>query len=249
MLTGPERERYDRQIILHGFGEAGQEKLKKATVFLAGAGGLGSPAAIYLAAAGVGTLRIADRDTVDPSNLNRQVLHWEGDIGAGKAASAAEKLRKLNPYIKIETHAVEIDENNAGALVGDADVIVDALDNLPARYLLNRIALARGVPFVHGAVNGFAGRAMTVLPGRSACLNCLYRGAEVPAEKFPVVGVTPGVIGCIQAAEVIKYIVGIGELLTDRLLEYDGLGMRFTELRVRRDPGCDHCGTSAGGET
>jgi molybdopterin/thiamine biosynthesis adenylyltransferase len=249
MLTDKERQRYDRQMMIHGFGEAGQEKLKKATVFLAGAGGLGSPAAIYLAAAGVGTLRIADRDIVDPSNLNRQVLHWEGDIGARKAGSAAEKLRQLNPHIRIETFAGEINEGNIARLVGDADVIIDAMDNLPARYLLNRVAIEKRVPFIHGAVYGLEGRVMTVLPGRTACLNCVYRGATVPAEKFPVIGVTPGVIGCIQATEAIKYIVGIGELLTNRLLEYDGLNMKFTELRVRKDPDCDLCKTCPGDET
>ncbi len=220
MLTDKELQRYDRQMLIHGFGEAGQEKLKKATVFLAGAGGLGSPAAIYLAAAGIGTLRIADRDIVDPSNLNRQVLHWEADIGGKKALSAAEKLHNLNPYIKIETLPVTIDESNIAGLVGEADVIIDAMDNLPARYLLNRVAIEKKVPFIHGAVYGFEGRVMTVLPGRTACLNCVYHGATVPSVKFPVIGVTPGVIGCIQATEAIKYIVGIGELLTDRLLEY-----------------------------
>jgi molybdopterin/thiamine biosynthesis adenylyltransferase len=245
MLNDKERQRYDRQMLIPGFGEAGQEKLKKATVFLAGAGGLGSPAAIYLAAAGIGTLRIADRDVVDPSNLNRQVLHWETDIGGKKALSAAEKLRRMNPHIKIETLPVTIDESNIAGLVGDADVIVDAMDNLPARYLLNRAAIEKRIPFIHGAVYGFEGRVMTVLPGRTACLNCVYHGATVPTAKFPVIGVTPGVIGCIQATEAIKYIVGVGDLLTDRLLEYDGLSMKFSELKVRKDPDCDHCKSCA----
>jgi len=242
MLSKKELERYDRQIMIPGFGAEGQAKLKKARVFIAGAGGLGSPAAIYLAAAGIGTLRIADHDTVELSNLNRQVLHWEKDIGGEKVASAAAKLKKLNPGIRIETIGETITEANATILVGDADLIVDAMDNLPTRYLLNRTAIKKNIPFFHGAVYGFEGRAMTVIPGRSACLTCLYHGASVPKEKFPVIGVTPAVIGCIQATEVIKYITGLGELLTGRLLNYDGLAMKFTEFSVKRDPGCADCG-------
>ncbi len=247
MLTKKELERYDRQIIIPGLGTAGQEKLKKAKVFIAGAGGLGSPVAIYLAAAGIGTLRMADHDTVELSNLNRQVLHWEADLGGKKVASAAAKLKKLNSRVRIETTGETITEANAAALVGDADVIVDAMDNLPTRYILNRAAIQKNIPFCHGAVYGFEGRAMTVIPGRCACLNCLYHGAAVPREKFPVIGVTPAVIGVIQATEVIKYLTGLGELLAGRLLNYDGLAMKFTEFRVKRDPGCPDCGNKGVG--
>jgi len=245
MLTEKELQRYDRQIMIYGFGKEGQEKLKKAKVFLAGAGGLGSPVAIYLAAAGIGTLRIADHDTVELSNLNRQVLHWEENIGKRKVDSAAAKLGKFNSGVKIETIADTITEANVLKLVGDSDLIVDAMDNLPTRYLLNRTAIAKGIPFFHGAVYGFEGRAMTVLPGKTACLNCLYHGATVPKEKFPVIGVTPAVIGCIQATEVIKYLVGLGDLLTDRLLNYDALRMKFTEFKINRDPNCDCCGKTS----
>jgi molybdopterin/thiamine biosynthesis adenylyltransferase len=246
MLTENEKIRYDRQMMIHGFGEAGQGKLKKAKVFIGGAGGLGSPAAIYLAAAGIGTLRIADKDTVELSNLNRQVLHWDSNIGERKVDSAAAKLRQLNPNIKIETIAETISEKNVLRLVGDADIIVDAMDNLPTRYILNKAAMAKGIPFCHGAVYGFEGRAMTVLPGKSACLNCLYHNVKIPKEKFPVIGAAPAVIGCIQATEVIKYLTGLGELLTDRILNYDGLRMRFIEFRIKRDPKCRHCGRAAG---
>lgn len=242
MLTKEELERYDRQIMIHGFGKAGQAKLKKTKVFLAGLGGLGSPAAIYLAVAGIGTLRIADHDKVDLSNLNRQVLHWEKNVGQSKATSAAEKLQKINSSIKIETISETITEANVVKLVGDADLIVDAMDNLPTRYLLNKTAVVKGIPFFHGAVYGFEGRAMTVLPGKTACLNCLYHGAVTPKAKFPIIGVTPAVIGCIQATEVIKYILGLGELLTNRLLNYDGLRMKFNEFTVDRDPNCEICG-------
>jgi molybdopterin/thiamine biosynthesis adenylyltransferase len=245
-LTKKELARYDRQIIIPGFGEEGQTKLKKARVFIAGAGGLGSPAAIYLAAAGIGTIRVADHDTVERSNLNRQVLHWERDIGAEKVDSAAAKLKKLNPGIRIETIGDTITGANVSELIGDADLIVDAMDNLPMRYLLNLTAIKKNIPFFHGAVYGFEGRAMTVIPGKTACLYCLYHGATALKTRFPVIGVTPAVIGCIQATEVIKYIVGLGELLTDRFLNYDGLAMKFTEFRIKRDPGCAHCGKPPG---
>ena len=246
MLTEKELQRYDRQIMIYGFGEEGQEKLKKAKVFLAGAGGLGSPVAIYLAAAGIGTIIIADHDVVELSNLNRQILHWEENIGKKKVDSAAAKLGKFNTGIKIETISETITEANVSKLVGDSDVIVDAMDNLPTRYLLNKTAQEKGIPFIHGAVYGFEGRAMTVLPGHTACLNCLYHGAAVPKVKFPVIGVTPAVIGCIQATEVIKYIVGLGDLLTDRLLNYDALSMKFTEFKIKRDPECPHCKGTVG---
>ena len=242
MLTKEDLERYDRQIMIYGFGKKGQEKLKKARVLVAGAGGLGSPAAIFLAAAGIGNLVIADHDNVEISNLNRQILHWNENIGSGKADSAESKLKKMNPGINIETFDGTISETNIGELVSGCDAIVDAMDNLPTRYLLNKAAVTNRIPFFHGAVYGFEGRAMTVVPGKSACLYCLYHGAETPKEKFPVIGVTPGVIGCIQATETIKYLTGMGELLNGRLLIYDGLRMSFSEMQVNRDPGCKHCG-------
>ena len=241
MLTGGGQERYDRQIMIGGFGQEGQERLKRAKVFVAGAGGLGCAVATYLTAAGVGMLRIVDHDRVELNNLNRQVLYWQEDIGKVKVDAAAQKLGKLNPEVKIEAIAEMITEANISQLVAGFDLIVDAMDNLPARYLLNKVALDKNIPFFHGAVYGFEGRAMTIIPGKTACLGCVYRGA-IPEEKFPVIGVTPAVIGCIQATEVIKYIVGIGQLLANKLLVYDGLNMKFTEFRLKRDPGCEHCG-------
>lgn len=244
MLTRDERERYDRQIMISGVGEEGQEKLKKARVFVAGAGGLGSITTTYLAAAGIGLIRVVDHDRVELNNLNRQVLHWDEDIGKKKVVSAQQKLKGLNPLIAIEAVADSITEANVSQLVADFDLIVDAMDNMSTRYLLNRMAVDKGIPFFHGAVYGFEGRAMTVIPGQSACLGCVYRGA-IPEEEFPVIGVTPAVIGSIQATEVIKYILGIGQLLTNRLLAYDGLSMTFTEFRLERDPDCEHCGQPA----
>lgn len=241
MLTSDELERYDRQITITGFGQEGQEKLKKARVFLAGAGGLGCAASLYLAAAGVGTIRIVDYQTIELSNLNRQVLHWTEDIGRMKVDSAVAKLKKLNPNVKVEAIGQKITAANISQLTDGFDLLIDAMDNLPTRYLLNQIALAKNIPFFHGAVYGFEGRVMTVLPGRTACLRCLYRG-DIPQEKIPVVGVTPAIIGCIQAAEVVKYIVGIGQLLTNKLLIYDGLTTKFTELKVKKRLDCEHCG-------
>jgi len=242
MLSREELERYDRQIMLYGFGEEGQEKLKKSRVFIAGAGGLGSPISIYLAVAGVGNIRIVDHDTVELSNLNRQILHWKENIQENKTDSAVDKLRKLNPHINVEGIAEIITKENVTQLAANADIIVDAMDNLQTRYLLNKAAIDKNIPFVHGAVNGFEGRAMTVIPGKSACLNCVYHGVTVPKEKFPVIGVTPAVIGCIEVTEVIKYLTGMGNLLTDRLINYDALNMTFTEFQVKRDPDCEHCG-------
>ncbi len=241
MLNANELARYDRQMMIHGFGTEGQEKLKQARVFIAGAGGLGCPISIYLVAAGVGTIRIADHDKVDLSNLNRQILHWEENVGMSKITSAADKLKRLNSNVTVETVGETITDTNIGKLTAGFNVIVDAMDNLPTRYILNKAALEAGIAFVHGAVYGFEGRAMTVIPGQTACLRCVYRGATTPREKFPVIGVTPAVIACIQATEVIKYIVGLGKLLTNRLLVYDGLELRFTEFKVKKDPNCEHC--------
>ena len=243
MLTKDELERYDRQIMIQGIGEEGQEKLKRAKVFIAGVGGLGSPLAIYLAAAGVGKMRIVDHDKVELSNLNRQILHGDTDIGRKKVESAVKKLKKLNKSIDIEAIAETITGDNVSQMASDCDLIVDAMDNLPTRYLLNKTAIDLKKPFFHGAVYGFEGRAMTIIPDKSACLWCVYRG-RVTKGKFPVIGVAPAVIGCIQATEVIKYITGIGELLTNRVLVYDGLNLEFSQFTVKRDPDCEHCGYS-----
>ena len=245
MLTPNEQERYDRQIMIGEIGQKGQEKLKRSRVLIAGAGGLGSPAAVYLTAAGIGMIRMVDHDHVTLSNLNRQVLHWEEDIGRRKVDSAGAKLRHLNREVEFEGLAETITESNVSKLVDGCDVIVDAMDNIPTRYILNRCAIEKHIPFFHGAVNGFEGRVMTILPRETACLRCLYRG-PVPQEKFPVIGVTPAVVGSIQATEVIKYLVGMGRLLTNRLLIYDGLQASFSEFTINRNPHCDHCGSPVG---
>ena len=238
MLSKRELARYGRQILIPEWAKAGQQKLKKAKVVVAGAGGLGSPVLTYLAVAGVGKLRVIDGDKVELGNLNRQILHWDKDIGRAKVDSAKEKLESLNPDIEVEAINERITEDNVFELVGDY-AIVDAIDDLSTRFLLNRAALRKNLPLFHGAIYGFEGRATTIIPGKTSCLRCLYQ--EMIPGPIPVVGVTPAVIGCIQATEVIKYILGIGELLTDRFLIYDGLSMRFSELKLKKDPNCCEC--------
>jgi len=240
-LSDRERERYDRQRMIEGFGEKGQLKLKQARVLVAGAGGLGSPSSLYLAAAGVGYIRLVDGDVAEVSNLNRQVLHWDKDVGREKAESAAEKLRQLNPEIEVDAVVRQITEGNVLELAAGCDLIVDAMDNFPTRYLLNRAAIEKGIPFFHAGIYGASGVITTIIPRQTACLRCIFPGPPPPA-KFPVIGVAPGVMGCLQAMEVIKYIVGLGELLTNRLLTFDGLSLEFREVSIRKRPGCPDCG-------
>jgi len=239
MLTENELKRYERQIRI--FGEAGQERLKNARVFIAGAGGLGSPVSIFLAAAGIGRIRIVDHQKVELNNLNRQILHRDEDIGKEKAASAQERLKKLNPDIQVEAISEMMDENNVLELVDGFDAIVDGLDNFYTRYLLNRAAIARNIAFFHGAINGLYGQATTIIPGKTACLRCIFPEPPPPT-TFPVIGATCSVIGGIQATEVIKHLVKMGSLLENRLLLWDGLNGRVDEVRLERNPGCIDCG-------
>ena len=243
MLSERELERYRRQILL--FGEEGQERLKKAEIFIAGAGGLGSPVSIYLAVAGVGTLTVVDEDVVDRTNLNRQILHHDRDIGGKKAVSAGEKLREINPDVTIRAVDAHLDGENAGRLVGRADGIVDAMDNFPTRYILNRVDLARGIPLFHGAIRGMYGQATTIMPGKTPCFACIFPKAP-PAEVFPVIGVTPGLIGMVQATGVLKYLLGEGNLLAGRLLLWDGMQAQASEICVERNPSCGECGNGGG---
>ncbi|CCJ37079.1 molybdopterin biosynthesis protein MoeB [Methanoculleus bourgensis MS2] len=240
MLTDLELERYRRQIAL--FGEEAQERLASARVVIAGAGGLGCPVALYLAAAGVGEIRLVDGDVVDRTNLNRQVLHGDRDIGRAKVESAAGKLRAQNPDVRVVATHATINEGNAAALADGADLIIDATDNFPVRYILNRVALQSGVPLIHGAVRGFDGQATTIIPGRTACLACIFPAPPPAEEVIPVVGTTPGIIGLVQANEAIKYITGTGDLLTNRLLVWDGRAAVMATLPVERQEDCRVCG-------
>ncbi len=243
MLSARELERYKRQILL--FGEEGQERLKSAELFIAGAGGLGCPVALYLAAAGVGTITIVDNDLVEQTNLNRQILHYDRDTGRKKTASAGEKLRGINPDITVNAVDATIEEKNVVRLVGRADGIVDALDNFPARYLLNKTAIRNRIPLFHGAIRGMYGQATTVIPGQTPCLACIFPNAP-PEDEFPVIGATAGFIGMVQATEAIKYLIQDGRLLTNRLLVWDGRESRAEEIAIERDPACPCCGKKNG---
>lgn len=231
--------RYERQMSLPGWGREGQERLRQGRVVIAGAGGLGSPAAFYLVAAGVGHIRLIDADRVDISNLNRQILHTELDLTRSKVESARERLRALNGEAEVEIVQEQINAENAAYLVGDLPV-VDALDNLPGRLALNEVAVQRRLPIFHGAIHGFEGRATTIFPGETPCLGCLYKG--VLPGPIPAIGAMASVIGSLQAMEVIKYLLGVGELLKNRQIVYDGLHMTFTEVKLKRDPACPVCG-------
>jgi molybdopterin/thiamine biosynthesis adenylyltransferase len=239
MISDAERRRYHRQILM--LGEEGQARLKAARVLIAGAGGLGSVISIYLAAAGVGTLRIADCDIVEESNFNRQILHWQGDLGRGKTASAARKLAELNPLIRVEEVTGRIDAAGSDSLAEDCDLIVDALDNFPARHLLNRTALKRNIPFIHGAVRGLYGQAMTVIPGKTPCLSCIFPGSP-PRVTFPIIGAACGVIGSIEATEAVKLLTRQGTPLAGRLMVWDGLEGSTDYIDIKRNPACPECG-------
>ncbi len=241
-LSEYDRVRYRRQITIPGFGEEAQARLKEATVLIAGLGGLGSPLVLYLAAVGVGHLRLVDKDTVELSNLNRQVLHWDSDIGRKKARSASDKAAKINPTTRVEAFDLTITNDNVEEITKDCDIIIDAMDNFSVRYMLNRAAIARSIPLIHGAVYGYEGRLATIIPGQSACLECIYPHIP-PQTAFPVLGTTPGVIALLQATEAIKYLSGVGALRTDEMLIYDGEAMYFDRVSVTRNPLCKSCAT------
>lgn len=229
--------RYDRQIRMPEIGTEGQRKLEQSVVTVIGCGGLGAPVLTYLAQAGVGTVRIADGDTVSISNLNRQFLHWEEDIGKEKVHSAAEKLRRLNPQIRVETFPFYLTEDNADRILSGSDVVVDCVDSLAGRLLVGRQCLARDIPLVEGAVQGFYGYVLDI-SRKTACLECLgYHLGKSPA-PVPALGAVAGVIGCLQAAEVLKILLGRRELLLGTMLQYDGLRCEFDKIEIEKDPRC-----------
>ena len=247
LLDADARERYDRHLKLPQIGIEGQKRLLNSRVLIVGAGGLGSPAAFYLAAAGVGTLSLVDDDQVERSNLQRQILHTDAMIGQGKTQSAVQRLMALNPTIDIHAIPARLTESNAGALFESHDLIIDGADNFPTRYLINATCLELGIPWVYGAVQGFTGQASLFVPGEGPCYRCLF--PEPPPAAFApncaeagVLGVLPGVIGLIQATEAVKHLLGLGESLSGRLLSYDALTMRFIDIRLPRDSDCPGCG-------
>lgn len=240
ILTDYDKTRYNRQMLLEGWGQEGQLKLKRASVFIAGAGGLGSPVAIYLAVAGVGEIKICDSDRVELSNLNRQILHADARIGQLKAESAAQTLRQLNPAINIVPCAEHLDPNNIARVIGRPDIIIDCLDNFETRYLLNTYCIEHHLPFVHGAVWGLVGQTAFLHPPETPCLRCIFKQAP-PKTVFPVVGATPGLIGSLQAMQALKYLTGVGDLLKGSLLFFDGEDMTFAACRTETDPACPEC--------
>jgi sulfur-carrier protein adenylyltransferase/sulfurtransferase len=246
-LSAEQLERYSRHFLLHQLGEKGQGKLLDAKVLLVGAGGLGSPVALYLAAAGIGTLGIVDADVVDRSNLQRQVLHTTDRVGMRKTESAAMTIHALNPDVQVHAYPERLTVDNVMALFQDYDVIVDGSDNFPTRYLVNDGAVLVGKPVVHGSIFQFEGQVSVFKPHEGPCYRCLYPTPPPPGlvpscSEVGVLGVLPGVIGVIQATETIKLLIGQGEPLVGRLLMYDALAMRFREIRIRRDPDCPLCG-------
>lgn len=245
-LTERQIERYSRQIILEKIGGVGQEKLLASKVLIVGAGGLGSPAALYLAAAGVGTIGIVDSDKVDLTNLQRQIIHYTNDIGLEKVKSANNKLRALNPDVTVRTYQTRLAAENIAGIIRDYDFVIDGSDNFPAKFLVNDACFFEKIAFSHAGILRFDGQLITVLPDKSTCYRCIFHspppvGAVPSCSQAGVFGVLAGVIGSLQATEAIKYLLGIGELLTNTLLTYNVLTMEFRKVKLNRNPNCPLC--------
>ena len=239
-------ERYSRHILLPEVGLEGQRRIRRARVLIVGAGGLGSPAAYYLAAAGVGVIGLADPDNVDLSNLQRQILHATADVGSPKVLSAARKMRAQNPDVEVVTYETALDADNIGPIVAAYDFVIEGVDNFPSKYLVNDACVLAGVPFSQGGILQFVGMTMTVRPGETACYRCVM--GDPPAGAVPtcasagVFGAIAGMLGAIQAAEALKYVTGVGRPLYDALLCFDAKEMEFMKSPVRRNPACRVCG-------
>ncbi|HEY3347045.1 MAG TPA: molybdopterin-synthase adenylyltransferase MoeB [Nitrospirota bacterium] len=247
MLTDSQIERYSRHILLKEVGGRGQAKLLASSVLVVGAGGLGSPIALYLAAAGIGRIGIIDGDVVDLSNLQRQVIHHTADIGKPKVVSAKEKIALMNPDVQVDIYQEMAASANLPGILKGYDFVIDGTDNFAAKFLINDACVLLGKPYSHGGILQFDGQTMTVVPGQSACYRCIFgkppeRDAIPTCSQAGVIGVLPGVLGTIQATEAIKYILGKGELLTNRLLTYSALSMHFREVKLSRNPKCPICG-------
>ncbi len=239
--------RYSRHILLPEVGGKGQKKIAKARILIVGAGGLGSPAALYLAAAGVGTLGLIDSDAVDLSNLQRQVIHHTPDVGRPKVVSARDKIQALNPDVNVVIYEDRFVARNALDLVREYDIVIDGVDNFPAKFLINDACFFADKPLVHGGILRFDGRVTTIIPKKSACYRCVFKhppppGLVASCQEAGVIGALAGVIGTIQATEALKLVLGIGRPLTDRMLDYDARRTTFREIRIRRNPNCPLCG-------
>lgn len=240
-------ERYSRNIILKEVGGKGQEKLLQSKVLIIGAGGLGAPAALYLAAAGVGTIGIVDGDNVDLTNLQRQIIHFTEDIGVPKVQSAREKLRRLNPDVAVNAYHFIVTSGNIMEIMAGYDFIIDGTDNFPAKFLINDACVLSGTPFSHAGILRFTGQTITVLPHKSACYRCLFYAPPAPnavptCSQAGVLGGIAGIMGTIQAMEALKYLLGVGDLLAGRILMVEALSMAFREVTIERNPRCPVCG-------
>ena len=246
-LTEQQIERYSRHIILEQVGGAGQEKLLSSRVLIIGAGGLGSPAALYLAAAGIGTIGIVDGDVVDMSNLQRQVIHHTDDVGVDKIKSAQSKMLAINPDLEVRTYRQWAKADNIRETIRDYDFVIDGTDNFPAKFLVNDACYFERKPFSHAGILRFDGQLLTVLPGETTCYRCIFNSPP-PADAVPscsqagVLGVLAGVVGSLQATEAVKYLLGLGDLLTGTLLTYNALSMDFRKVQINRNPDCPLCG-------
>jgi adenylyltransferase/sulfurtransferase len=246
-FTDDQITRYSRHILLPEVGGKGQKKIAKARILIVGAGGLGSPAALYLAAAGVGTLGLIDSDVVDLSNLQRQIIHHTPDVGRSKVLSAKEKVEALNPDVHVVMYEDRFMARNALDLVRDYDVVIDGVDNFPAKFLINDACYFAEKPLVHGGILRFDGRVSTIIPKKSACYRCVFKqppppGLVASCQEAGVIGALAGVIGTIQATEALKLVLGIGRPLTDRMLDYDARRTTFREIKIKRNPHCPLCG-------
>lgn len=246
-LTEEQGKRYGRHILLAGIGKEGQEKILASRVLIVGLGGLGSPAALYLAAAGVGTIGIADADPVDITNLQRQIIHFTKDIDRPKTESAREKMLALNPGITVNAYRTLLNADTIGGIIKGYEFVIDATDNFSSKFLINDACVIAKKPFSHAGVLQFSGQTMTVIPGQSACYRCVFPappplGAVATTAQAGILGPLAGMIGIIQAVEAVKYVANAGELLANRLLTVDALTMAFRTVNVRRNPNCPVCG-------
>ena len=246
-FTDSQLERYSRHILLQEVGIEGQEKILEAKVLIVGAGGLGSPAALYLAAAGIGTIGIVDYDEVEISNLQRQIAHFTKDLKTAKVDSAAEKMQAINPDILVNKHLASLCADNIRDIIKEYDFVIDGSDNFPTKFLVNDACIFENIPYSHGGVLRFEGQTMTVLPGKSACYRCVFPKPP-PADAVPtcsqagILGAVAGMLGTIQAAEALKYVLGLGEPLTDALLTFDAKTMDFHKVRLKKQKNCPICG-------
>lgn len=248
-FTDEQKERYNRHLLLKEIGISGQEKIQKARVLVVGTGGLGSAVLLYLAAAGIGTLGVADGDVVDRTNLQRQIIHFTDDLGRPKVISAKEKINRINPDVKLMLYQEMLSATNIMEIIGGYDFVVDATDNFSSKYLINDACVLSQKPFSHASVIQFVGQTMTIIPGKTACFRCFFSepppaGVVPSSQEVGVLGSAAGAVGTLQATEVIKFLVGIETILANRLLVIDTLEMKFRRIKITRQPDCPVCGAN-----